>query len=125
MRELPKSVIERLRASAPAGEHPDADVLTAFAEQALPASERAVVSEHVARCGDCREILALALPAAEVVAPAVGGVGVGSGWRWPVLRGFAVAAVVIAVAAIGINRFQHSAPASVMVARNAEHEQTA
>jgi len=70
---VPTIVHDRLRAagpqaSAPAQAHPNADVLTAFAEQALAASERDGVLEHLARCGDCRELIALALPPAEIVA---------------------------------------------------------
>jgi hypothetical protein len=42
--------------------HLDADLLTAFAEQALSATERDGVLEHLALCGDCREVIALALP---------------------------------------------------------------
>jgi hypothetical protein len=45
--------------------HPDADLLTAFAEKSLQDPERAQVTDHLARCGDCREILALALPVIE------------------------------------------------------------
>jgi hypothetical protein len=45
--------------------HPDADLLTAFAEKSLQDPERAHVTDHLARCGDCREILALALPVIE------------------------------------------------------------
>ena len=49
MSEVPKIVHHRLRAATPAPDpleraHPDADLLTAFAEQALPASEREGVS---------------------------------------------------------------------------------
>ena len=40
--------------------HPDADLLTAFAEQALPVRERDQVLAHLARCMDCREVAALA-----------------------------------------------------------------
>ena len=70
---VPKIVYDRLRASGPQGSppaqaHPDADVLTAFAEQALSASERDGILEHLARCGDCRELLALALPPVDIVA---------------------------------------------------------
>jgi hypothetical protein len=78
MTEVPKIVHDRLRAAgtkpalpgqtAPVQAHPDADVLTAFAEQALSATERDGVFEHLARCGDCRELVALALPAADIVA---------------------------------------------------------
>ena len=119
MRELPKFVVSRLRSSAPLAGHPDADVLTAFGERSLPASERAVVLEHLARCGDCREIVALALPANEVAEPAAI-VGFRSRWRWPVLRGVAVAATVIAVAALGIYQY-HRKPANLTIARNAEN----
>ena len=66
MSELPQIVRERLKTSPLPGIHPDADVLTAFGERLLPESERALVMEHLARCGDCREVIALALPASEV-----------------------------------------------------------
>ncbi len=78
MTEVPKIVYDRLRAAlpkralpdqtGPERAHPDADVLTAFAEQALSATERDRVLEHLALCGDCRELIALALPAADLVA---------------------------------------------------------
>jgi hypothetical protein len=51
--------------SAP-GTHPDADQLSAFMEQALPAHERDGVLAHLAACRDCRETIALAMPAGEV-----------------------------------------------------------
>src|ERR1700728_44639 len=50
MPELPNIVRERLKASRPTAAHPDADVLTAFSERALPESEGAVVAEHLAGC---------------------------------------------------------------------------
>ncbi len=71
MTELPKIVHDRLRAALPdpaEPAHPDADLLTAFAEQTLLAPERDGVLEHLALCGDCRELIALALPAAEIAA---------------------------------------------------------
>ena len=40
--------------------HPDANLLAAFAENALPQSERATVLAHLAGCADCRDSLALA-----------------------------------------------------------------
>ncbi len=42
--------------------HPDADQLSAFVEQALPAHEREQVLAHLAVCADCRETVALSLP---------------------------------------------------------------
>jgi hypothetical protein len=120
MRDLPKFVVGRLRSSAPVAGHPGADVLTAFGERSLPASERAVVLEHLARCDDCREIIALALPATEVAKPTVATLSFRSRWRWPVLRAVAVAASIIAVAALGIYQY-HRKPANLTVARNAEN----
>lgn len=72
MTEVPKIVYDRLQAALPgrawSGQaHPDADLLTAFAEQALSATEREGVLEHLALCGDCREVVAVALPAADLV----------------------------------------------------------
>jgi Photosynthesis system II assembly factor YCF48 len=123
MRELPQFVLERLKRSAPPAGHPDADVLTAFAERLLPAPERAVVSEHLARCGDCRDVIALAIPASavetkEVVAPFTGARV--RWWNWPVLRGAAFAASVVAVAAVGIYEYQHRKPATATVAGRVE-----
>ena len=51
--------------------HPDAEVLSAFAEQALGAKERGKLLGHLAQCGRCREIVALAREAAGAkIAPA-------------------------------------------------------
>lgn len=52
------------------GQHPDADQLSAFIEQALPAHERAGVLAHLAVCTDCRTVVALALPEAPAAQPA-------------------------------------------------------
>src|ERR1700758_5331321 len=51
MQNVPNIVRDRLKA-ATAVSHPDADTLTAFSERLLPGAERAVVLEHLARCGD-------------------------------------------------------------------------
>jgi len=59
---------EVLQSGQPLGasrHHPDADQLSAFLEQALPAHERDDVLAHLAICPDCREIVALTLPAVE------------------------------------------------------------
>jgi Photosynthesis system II assembly factor YCF48 len=44
----------------PTSDHPDADLLTSFAEQSLPAHERQQVLEHLSRCAQCREVAVLA-----------------------------------------------------------------
>src|ERR1700694_5792628 len=75
MSELPKIVYERLRArpehSPLAQQHPDADLLAAFSEQMLSASERESVLDHLALCEDCRDAIALALPPGEAAAVSV------------------------------------------------------
>jgi len=89
--------------------HPDPDVLTAFAEQALTAAEREGVLQHLARCGECRQLVALSVPpvesaprpaAAEVSQLAVSVAGNARGksggqrawFTWPTLRWAALAA---------------------------------
>jgi len=44
------------------GHHPDADRISAFVEQALPAHEREQMFAHLAVCAECREVVALSLP---------------------------------------------------------------
>jgi hypothetical protein len=125
MTEVPKIVYDRLRAAlplpgraAPEQAHPDADLLAAFAEQALSATERDGVLEHLALCGDCREVVALSLPAADMLPPQTApqtadedGVRTVSragapaphklSFAWPTLRWTALAAgVVVAAAAL-------------------------
>ena len=107
MPEIPKIVRERLKAPESAQNHPDPDLLAAFAEKSLSERERTNVLEHIARCGDCREVIALALRASEEVAPQI--LPRRSSWlTWPALRwGFAAAGVVL-VASLGIVKYQRS-----------------
>src|SRR5882762_7702388 len=114
MTEVPKIVYDRLRAASPERTHPDADLLTAFAEQALSATERDDVLQHLALCGDCRKVVALALPAADVAPPRIADEdGVRTtvsragapalhklSFAWPTLRWAALAAGVVVVAAV-------------------------
>lgn len=110
MENVPKIVRDRLRVASVAAAHPDAEMLTAFAEQSLREAERATVLEHLAHCGECRDVVALALPATEeaaaLVAPAR------NKWlAWPALRWeFALAGVVV-IASFAIVHFQHRNPA--------------
>jgi len=117
MTEIPKIVYDRLRAAGPERAHPDADLLTAFAEQTLSAVERDGVIEHLARCGDCREIITLALPDTDVAtAPMVDetdAVRATGSWApaprklsfsWPSLRWAALAAGVVVVASVFLMR---------------------
>jgi Photosynthesis system II assembly factor YCF48 len=104
MQSLPKLVVKRFQ-SPVADSHPDADLLTAFAERSLAGAERDHMVEHLARCGDCREVLSLALPAQVESQPVAQG---SENWfSWPLLRGSAwhwtaVAAGVVLIASIGV-----------------------
>jgi Photosynthesis system II assembly factor YCF48 len=120
MEKVPQIVSERLRAASSSVGHPDPDVLTAFSEHSLRKSERAAVVEHLARCGECREIAALALPALEqpqaTVRPA------SEGWlTWPVLRWGFIAAGIVAIASFGVMQFQHRS-ANMMARQSAASE---
>jgi hypothetical protein len=106
MQEIPNIVRERLRAATTESLHPDADVLTAFAEKSLTERERGTVLEHLARCRDCRDVVGLALP--ELAEPVVTPSPV-RGWSWPALRwGLAVAGIVI-VASFGVMQYRRHA----------------
>jgi hypothetical protein len=150
MPEVPKIVHDRLRAGLPGGTvpkapHPDPDVLTAFAEQALSAAEREGVLQHLARCGDCRELVALSVPPMESTAQPVAAeeseapVSVASNARgetggprswfaWPGLRWAALAAGL--VVAGGILLIHPGKPSAVPEAKQQaasagpQHEET-
>ena len=107
MQDVPKIVLKRLQETTGAEAHPDADLLTAFAEQSLGESERTRVMEHLARCSDCREVVALALPANEAVAVAATSRPSRGGWfGWPVLRWSVAIAGIIAIASFGILQYR-------------------
>ena len=108
MQDVPKIVLKRLQETAGAEAHPDADLLTAFAEQSLGESERTGVMEHLARCNDCREVVALALPASEAVAvAATSRLSSRGGWfGWPVLRWGVAIAGIIAIVSFGIVQYR-------------------
>lgn len=110
MADLPKSVLRRLRqravgpASAPGSttpgspataEHPDANLLTAFAEKTLTAKERELVIKHLVGCSQCREQLALAFPPEAPAAQPVGTPIHAPAWlAWPSVRWGAVVAAL-------------------------------
>jgi hypothetical protein len=108
MQNVPKIVRDRLQAAAPAVNHPDAELLTAFAERSLPDRERAVVLEHLARCGDCREIVVLALPDTEPVQTTIRP-SPNRWFTWPALRWGIVTAGVVTVVSLAILQFQRRA----------------
>jgi hypothetical protein len=112
MQNVPKIVVKRLQAP-PAESHPDADLLTAFAEHSLTGGERDHVVEHLARCGDCRDVVSLALPAQVELQPSAES---SADWfRWTLLRGSAlrwaaVTAGVVLIASIGMVQYGRQRP---------------
>jgi Carboxypeptidase regulatory-like domain/Photosynthesis system II assembly factor YCF48/Putative zinc-finger len=69
MNGMRKLVSASLRAQAAAGPHPDAEALSAFAEQALPDIERKAVLQHISECANCRDVVFLSLPDSAVAQP--------------------------------------------------------
>jgi hypothetical protein len=129
MQDVPQFVLKRLQEKQPAADsHPDADLLTAFAEQSLAGDERARVMEHLTRCGDCRDVVAIALPATEIeieteratererkiVALPISVSSARIGWlRWPTLRWGALAAGILVVTSLGVLEYSHRNQMSV------------
>jgi hypothetical protein len=106
MEPLPKIACERLQAGRVV-EHPDADLLTAFAEQTLSERERSEVTDHLSRCADCRQVVSLATGLNPSLANAVLTSRPISYPRarllsWPVLRWGALAACIVVVSAAGL-----------------------
>ena len=109
MQELPKIVRSRLAGPEAPSSHPEADLLSAFAEQALPEGERLQVLDHLMGCEPCREVLSLSTSeevAAEVV-PARPGLG--ALFAWPRLRWVGLAATLVLGAALFFWRDPRSA----------------
>jgi hypothetical protein len=122
MENVPKIVGERLKAAAVAVDHPDPDVLTAFSERALPEPERGQVLEHLARCGECREVLALALPSEESTVTVVRPLR-GRWLTWPRLRWGLVAAGVIVVGSFAALRYRTASPPATVASYDAARTQ--
>jgi hypothetical protein len=109
MQELPKIVVKRIAAGQGRTPHPDADLLTAFAEQSLRPIDRMRVMQHLAACSDCRDVLALASPEIDLL-PAVAQ-RARLGWvAWlnrPAFRFGLVTAGAIAIASVGFLQYRH------------------
>lgn len=91
---------------AAAESHPDANLLTAFAEHSLTVGEREQVLGHLSGCADCREVVALAgSPLVEPVPEPARKRGL---WEMPLFHWGAVAATtVVVVAAVSIGVREH------------------
>lgn len=104
MPELSNLIRQRLGATNAPAVHPDADLISAYAEGGLRESERAEITRHLAVCADCRELLALSLPEQTAVPARV----IASGWRSrfssSYLRIAASLAMVLVVVVLLLNR---------------------
>jgi hypothetical protein len=110
--EIPKYVVERLRAAEiNAKEHPSADLLAAFAERTLTVDEREHVLRHLSTCAVCREVVSLTQPETETQ-QTVHMQRARQHWFWtPALR-FAAVAAVLVLAATGLLMYRSRRPAS-------------
>jgi hypothetical protein len=124
----PNIIGARLRAAAmaPPSAHPDADLLTAFAEQCLNDLERARILEHLAQCTVCRDVVYFAQPEEEATLKPVQS-PVSTHWfAGRRLQWAALAASVSMIAAIAIyvktnpERMPQYAPAIASPAANKE-----
>ena len=112
MKDVPKFVRRRMIQPV-GGDHPEANLLAAFAEGGLTRREREQVLSHLGKCATCRETLAVAMP--EITAGHLPAAAAPSGTRslrWPMLRWAGVgAAVVVVAAAVIIQSSRRSAEA--------------
>jgi len=108
MEQLPKIAAQRLQAVSRAETHPDANLLTGFAEKSLLPREQAQILEHLAACAECRDVVAHAQPE-EVMQRAVAAPPLPVGRSWlsgATIRWAALAACVVVVGGIVISRTQ-------------------
>jgi len=87
------------------GQHPDADQICAFVEQALPSHEREQVLGHLAVCPECRAVIALSQPPAEESAKPLSSPRRRPRWAgWALAWPAAAALAAIAVFAVYLHR---------------------
>lgn len=69
MPEFTSILRQRLGAEEGPKTHPDADTLTAYVEELLPASERSQILLHISLCKQCRDVISLTMPERAIAAP--------------------------------------------------------
>jgi Photosynthesis system II assembly factor YCF48/Putative zinc-finger len=85
--KIPKPMLNALAREAAPADHPSADVLAAFVEHGLAEREKQSVSDHLARCEECREIVFLTIDTTEAGELAVVAKPPGrskSKWAWAI-----------------------------------------
>lgn len=69
MPELSTLLRQRLRATEDrTPQHPDPDTLNAYVEELLPSPEREQTLQHLSRCSECRDVVALIMPETAIAA---------------------------------------------------------
>jgi hypothetical protein len=115
------------------GQHPNADLLSAFAEQALPPHEQQRMLSHLAQCAECRGIVYLAQECALEDFPAPQAIerpaevrkpwftGGFTGWRiaWPAAA-VAVGCLLIVVIQLRLRSVPKAENSTAIIASNAQ-----
>src|SRR2546423_7709200 len=96
--KIPRLIREQLQVAATkAAEHPETNLLSAFAENVLAAGERSQVLRHLATCADCRDVVAMTVASRGIESPVAAEV---RSPRWRVLRWAALGASAAAMLAV-------------------------
>lgn len=111
MPELSNLIRQRLGAAQAPGTHPDADLISAYAEGGLQPQERTDLTRHLAGCAECRELLALSLPEQAVAPPVAMAVKPRSRFLASYLRVAASLAMVAVVVLLLLKRPHQQQPA--------------
>jgi Photosynthesis system II assembly factor YCF48 len=122
MTEIPKIVRQRLRTNTNLADHPEPNLLNAFAEQTLAEREQVQILQHLSQCVNCREIVALST-AQPYMADAVSLAPAHAGWlSCPTLRWVGAAACIVVIgAAVTIHQKHESAQHSAIQASISAH----
>ncbi len=78
-------------------EHPDANLLSAFAERRLSRAEKAAVWSHLAHCPECRAVLASAFAAGESETAVENGLAESRWWTWRWMTAAAAACLILTI----------------------------
>jgi hypothetical protein len=101
--------------------HPDADLLTAFSEQALTTREREQVMSHLAVCSTCRDVVSLAAPAHPIEAQLPNTAKTSAFWRWSALRwGAAAATAALVIGVVAVQNMERGRPIQSMAGAKTE-----
>ena len=117
---LPKPMLDALARQTLPMDHPSADALTAFTENALRGDEHRRIADHLAACGGCREIVFLSASAADeplqVEEQIAAEIGARRRWMPWLVWGSSVATAVLVGASALMLWQNRSAPSSMQMA---------